>query len=118
MPNYWVVGATIGGQDQHEVFVRRGHWFMVNERPEETEKRNQITTGDRIAIKRMIGHAAPDIEIRSLGVVTDNDLEEQRVYVQWVVPRLQRRVPSHGAYATIHGPFSDDDEWTRQVFEL
>ncbi len=118
MRQYWVVGATIEGRDQHEAFVRRGHWFMVNEEPGETEKRRQIAAGDRIAIKRMIGQGEADIEVRALGIVTESDVEEARVYVQWVATNLQRRVPSHGCYATIHGPFTQNDEWTRQVFEL
>ena len=101
MPNYWVVGATIEDQDHHEAFVRRGHWFMVNEKPEETAKRVQIAVGDRIAIKRIIGHAAPEIEIRCLGIVRDNDLGEARVYVDWVLPNLQRRVPSRGCGSSV-----------------
>ncbi|HKB41228.1 MAG TPA: hypothetical protein VKD72_32680 [Gemmataceae bacterium] len=118
MPNYWIVGATIGGQNYLEAFVRRGHWYMINEKPHEKEKREQIKPGDRIAIKRMTGPAQPEIEIRALGIVTENDLEEECVYVNWVVSGLERRVPSQGAYATIHGPFAQDDEWTRQAFQL
>ena len=91
---------------------------MVNEKPHETEKRQQIKPGDRIAIKRMTGPGSPLIEIRALGVVTENDLEEECVYVNWAVSGVQRRVPSQGAYATIHGPFAEDDDWTRRVFQL
>ena len=29
MHNYWVVGAMWGSQnDQYEIFVRRGYWFL------------------------------------------------------------------------------------------
>jgi hypothetical protein len=118
MPNYWLVGATIEGENHLDAFLRRGHWYMVNEKPHETEKRKQIMSGDRIAIKRMIGPGMPDIEIRALGIVMENDLDEECVYVNWVVKELQRRVSSQGAYATIHGPFAEDDEWTRQAFQL
>jgi hypothetical protein len=119
MPNYWIVGATLAGQDEHEVFVRRGHWFMINEKPAETAKRKRIKPGDRIAIKRMVGGAgSPIIEIRALGIVTENDLNDSRVYVNWVVSGLQRAVPSRGCYATIHGPYAENNAWTRLVFHL
>lgn len=118
MTQYWLVGATIGGESHLEEFVRRGYWYMRNEKPHETEKREQIRAGDRIAIKRMIGVGSPNIGIRALGVVTENDLDERRVYVRWVVAELAREVPSQGAYATIHGPFPPDDEWTRRAFQL
>ncbi len=58
MRQYWVVGATMDGRDHYESFVRRGHWFMVNEKPAETEMRRKIAPGDRIAIKRMIGRGS------------------------------------------------------------
>jgi hypothetical protein len=118
VPNYWVVGATIGGVDQHEVFVRRGYWLMVNEKPEETARRVQIAPGDRIAIKRMLGQGSASIEVRAIGIVTESDHADARVYVNWVASGLQRQVPARGCFATIHGPFPADDDWVRLAFQL
>jgi len=121
--NYWVVGAMWGGHDDHlEEFVRRGHWHLGwadEDQPGLAASRAKILPGDRIAIKRMLGQGAREIEIRALGVVTENDHEEKRVYVRWAVWDLRRTVESKGCFGSIHGPFgADAQEWIRRVFQL
>jgi hypothetical protein len=120
--SYWVVGAMWGGRDdQLETFVRRGYWFLgwsEEDEPAQNQLRDQIREGDRIAIKKMLGRGATDIEVRALGVVTEVDPEDHRVYVRWAISNLGRTVPSRGCFASIHGPFAADDEWTRLVFQL
>ena len=120
--SYWVVGAMWGGHDdQLDTFVRRGYWFLgytEEEQQAQNQRRDQIRVGDRIAIKRMLGQGASDIEIRALGVVTEIDPDDNRVYVRWAISNLGRTVPSRGCFASIHGPFAADDEWTRLVFQL
>jgi hypothetical protein len=120
--SYWVVGAMWRGQDdQLETFVRRGDWFLGYSEEEaqvQNQRRDQIRVGDRIAIKRMLGRGAADIEIRALGVVTEIDPDDHRVYVRWAISDLGRSVPSRGCFASIHGPFAAADEWTRLVFQL
>lgn len=122
MPNYWVVGAMWGGHDdQSEIFVRRGYWFLGwtdEEQPAQAALRNQILPGDRIAIKKMLGQGSPNIEIRALGVVREIDSDDHRVYIHWAATGLGREVPSRGCFASIHGPFDQNDPWTLQVFQL
>ncbi len=119
---YWVVGAMFGGQDdQLDMFVRRGYWYCwdpgdPNIPPEVQARFPQIEVEDRIAVKQLLGRGSPEIEIRALGIVTDIDLTEWRVYVNWLLTGLERRVALHGCAASIHGPFDYDDEWTRRVF--
>jgi len=120
MPNYWVVGAMWGGRDdQSEVFIRRGYWFLGwsdQEQPAQAELRDKIQPGDRIAIKRMLGQGSSEIEIRALGVVSEIDNDDKRVYVDWLVKGLKRRVPSRGCYRSIHGPFVPNDDWVKVTF--
>lgn len=122
MHKYWVVGAMWGGQeDQSDDFVRRGYWFLGwsdEEQPAQAARRDQIHPGDRIAIKRMLGRGANEIEIRAIGVVKEIDPADKRVYVHWAAKDLGRRVDGRGCFQSIHGPFQADDEWTRQVFQL
>lgn len=122
MPNYWIVGAMWGGHDdQLDVFIRRGYWYLGYkdaDQPSQAARRDQIQPGDRIAIKRMLGQGSPNIEIRALGVVTEIDPEDKRVYVRWAVSDLTREVPAKGCFQSIHGPFAEDDEWTRRAFQL
>lgn len=122
MSQYWIVGAMWGGHDdQSEIFIRRGYWFLGwsdEEQPAQASLRDQIQPGDRIAIKRMLGQGSPNIEIRALGTVKEIDPDDKRVYIHWAVSGLQRQVPSKGCFASIHGPFPADDEWTRLVFQL
>ena len=122
MPNYWVVGAMWGGQDdQSDKFIRRGYWFLGwedQEQPAQAKLRDQIKEGDRIAIKKMLGRGSKNIEIRALGVVKEIDKEDNRVYIDWFVQNLEREVTSKGAYKSIHGPYSAEDDWVKEVFHI
>ncbi len=123
MPNYWLVGAMWDGQvDQYEIFLRRGYWVLGwedDEQPEQARLRDQIQPNDRIAIKRMLGQGAHNIEIRALGIVKEVDQEDKRVYVDWVVPRVEHRhVHSRGCFSAIHGPYPDNDDWIREIFHI
>jgi hypothetical protein len=62
--------------------------------------------------------ASPDIEIRAIGIVKEVDAEDKRVYVDWLLMGLKRFVPGNGCFASIHGPFSESDAWTNQVFRI
>ncbi|KXZ29345.1 hypothetical protein AYB33_17445 [Leptospira santarosai] len=121
MINYWLVGASWGGQDdQSDKFLRRGHWFLGHldeDKPNLAARRDQIKPKDRIAIKKMLGQGSSNVEILALGIVKEID-EDKKVYVDWLVKGVNREVPSKGAYASIHGPFSSEDEWTRLVFHI
>jgi hypothetical protein len=122
MTNYWVVGAMWSGhEDQAELFCRRGYWWLGwtdQEQPTQAALRDQIKPGDRIAIKKMIGKASPNVMIRAIGVVKEVDKDDKRVYVHWAATDLNREVPSRGCFASIHGPFAHDDPWTQVVFQL
>src|ERR1700674_203525 len=102
MPNYWVVGAMWDGQDdQSEIFIRRGYWFLGLNDATQNARRDQIQPDDRIAIKRMLGQGSPTIEVRALGVVKEIDPEDKRVYVHWAAKDLNREVPARGCFASI-----------------
>jgi len=123
--HYWVVGAMFGGSDDNlPRFLRRGYWYCWDPRdntevpPVVANRFPRINVGDRIAVKRLLGAGATEIEIRALGIITDADLAEWRVYVDWVVPDLSRRVPMHGCAGSLHGPYQDTDAWVRDVFLL
>lgn len=122
MPNYWVVGATYGSQnDQTDKFLRRGYWALGwsdKDQPDQAERRDRIKPGDRIAIKRMMGKGAAEIRIIALGVVLEIDDEDKRVYVNWIANGLSRVVESRGCFKSIHGPFEENDQWVKEVFRL
>jgi hypothetical protein len=110
-----------GHDDQAPKFIRRGYWqlgWADEDKPHMTRRRNQIESGDRIAIKRMMGQGSPNIRITALGVVTEVDSEDGRVYVRWVVDDLDRVVDGRGCCQSIHGPFADEDDWVKEVFRL
>jgi len=110
-----------GQQDQSEKFIRRGYWFLGwsdDEQPAQAKLRDQMRPGDRIAIKRMLGQGSPNIAVRALGVIKEIDEDDKRVYVDWFVKGLEREVPSKGAYKSIHGPYSADDAWVKEVFHI
>lgn len=124
-PQYWVVGAMFGGnEDTYPEFIAGGYWFSgysKAQQPAQVALMQQMRIGDRIAIKRMLGAGATEIEVRALGIIRHiEELKDsqRRFYVDWVVPTLQRRVPCKGAFATVQGPYLSEDSWTRQVFQL
>ncbi|MGH2509593.1 MAG: hypothetical protein ACRDHZ_19625 [Ktedonobacteraceae bacterium] len=131
MKQYWVVGAMWGGTDDVlKQFVRRSYWYCwdIGEEPDSTnttgnsvatqrERFRQIKRGDCLAVKRMLGQGAQEMEVRALGVVRDVDFEEWRVYVRWVTRKsFKRAVPLHGCTASVHGPFPAGDPWVHEVF--
>ena len=122
MPQYWVVGAMWSGHDdQAPTFIRRGYWSLGwsdKDAPDQAQRRDQIQPGDRIAIKRMMGQGASQIRIVALGIVTEVDQHDKRVYTNWVVDDLERTVDSRGCFKSIHGPFDATDPWTKEVFCL
>lgn len=124
MPNYWVVGAMWEGRhDMLSDFLAGGYWYL-GWTPEQdvgqNALRDQMVIGDRIAIKRMLGHGSTDIEIGALGIIKHIDAEDgyRRIYVNPVIGDLKRRAPSKGCVASVHSPFSEQDEWTQRAFCL
>jgi hypothetical protein len=121
MPNYWVVGAMLGGHDdQYDIFIRRGYRFLGwsnQQQPAQAALRDQIQPGDRIAIKRMLGKGSSNIEIRAIGIVEEIDPSDKRIYIRWAASGLQREVPANGYFASIHGPIKDD-VWKKIAFQL
>lgn len=134
--NYWVVGATWGGSmDALPQFIKRGYWYcwdanefenqelgVGNSIKNQQERFGSVKPGDRIAVKRLLGQGAVEMAILAIGVVKDVDLEEWRVYVDWIASEIEdRKVPLKGCTASIHGPFvknSSDESWINQVFCL
>ncbi|WP_061285990.1 hypothetical protein [Leptospira interrogans] len=128
MTNYWLVGASWGGQDdQSDKFLQRGYWFLGwsdIDQPAQAALRDQIKPDDRIAIKQMLGQGSKTILIRALGIVKEIDEEDKRIYVDWLIKKLNREVPSKGikgspgVFKSIQGPYSPEDEWTRLIFHI
>ena len=86
------------------------------EQPKYAKRRNQIKKGDRIAIKTMNGKAQKTITIHALGIVKGND--DGKIYIDWVVTEMKRKVDAKGCFGTIHGPYESNDEWVKEVFCL
>jgi hypothetical protein len=140
--NYWLVGSMLGGTKKGDIFndcIERGYWYGWEPDSEDDlspkidEMRNLIRTmktGDRVAIKKMMGSGenAPNITIRAIGIVKVVDLNEWRVYVDWLLPQkcdigneIGRIVPKKGpgAISTISGPFKNNEvnkEWLPAIF--
>ena len=110
-----------GHDDQSPKFIWRGYWVLGwsdADAPDQAQRRDHIRTGDRIAIKRMMGQGSSQIRITALGVVTEIDEDDKRVYVNWIANDLDRVVDSRGCFKSIHGPFDSEDPWTKEVFRL
>jgi len=121
---YWLLGATWDGNDMLPTFLKRKYWEMGyddEDQPGFARLRNQMKTGDRVAIKKMNGPRHSTINIRALGTVVDVDPDEQRVYIKWMCKNIRNRhVHSKGCFATIHGPYNMnvDGNWLKDVFHI
>ena len=122
--HYWLVGATWSGEDQADAFYRRGYWELGwddEAQPGMARKRNSVKAGDRIAIKAMRGRGADTIIIKGLGIVKEVGATDKRIYINWIITDLKRKVPAKGCFKSIHGPYSSkskDGAWVREVFCL
>lgn len=131
---YWVVGAMFGGvEDVLDGFIKRGYWYCWDKKvpngassqgphsvKQQIERFKQMKAGDRIAVKKIHSVQNQQMEVRALGIITDIDEEEWRVYVDWKVrfEHLERIVSLHGCSASIHGPFLYDNNDIRDIFCL
>jgi hypothetical protein len=66
----------------------------------------------------MLGQGSPNIAIKAIGEVKEIDEDDKRVYISWFVKGMSREVPSRGAYASIRGPFTKNDDWVKEVFHI
>ena len=128
--NYWLVGAKEGGTDDVlPLFLKRGYWYCWEPGPNQStstvgnsvlnqQKRFlQIKTGDRIAVKSMLGQGSTQITILALGIVKDIDPKEWRIYIDWLPIELGKRIVDiNGATASIHGPYKVNNPWIQQIF--
>lgn len=117
--NYWVAGATWGADDLAEDFYRRGYWEMGwddEEKPQYAKLRDSIQPSDRIAVKKRDGQGASTITIKAIGIV--KEVYHGRVYVDWILTRVDRQVPCRNYLGTLHGPLQNEDPWVRDAFCL
>jgi len=126
MTHYWVVGANVSGQDMTEKFIKHGFWFGDKDAAQDTI--DKIKIGDRMAIKRMLGHGAKDVAIKAIGVV--EDVEQYNaltpvaskfkiIYVKWISLLTEdRKVPFSGFGGTIHGTLDGTEPISKQIFSL
>lgn len=60
--------------------------------------------------------------IRAIGIVKCIDLDEWRVYVNWLSigqsgeKEIDRQVDLNNLTQSIHGPFQNNEEWIRKIF--
>jgi hypothetical protein len=132
---YWIVGAMFGGNDDYlEEFKLRGYWYCWDKNLEhhapsgtrgntvenQQERFGRIRKGDRIAVKRVLSIPEQRMEVRAIGIVKDIDIREWRVYVQWLpvfeTVGTMREVNLRGLTASIHGPYSFEEPWIKEVF--
>ena len=133
--SYWVVGAMWGGDAEDDAlpgFLKRGCWYCwdAKDTPSDEESKGsgnsvkaqrerfaQIKISDRIAVKKNLSIKNQEIEIRAVGIVNDIDLDEWRIYVDWL-PVFQEKkvVDMKGCSASVHGPFESDSHWIKDIF--
>jgi len=113
-----------GGSDDYlKIFINRGYWYCWDPKINQeipsavADLFPKINVGDRLAVKKMLGQGSSYMVVRALGIVTDIDLDEWRVYVRWLVPEMEREVPIKGCMGSIHGPFEASD-WRASVFQI
>ena len=121
---YWVVGAMFGGRDDMlPEFERRGYWYCWDPKDNPEIPANvaelfpKIRVGDRLAVKKMLGQGSSSIQVLALGIVTDTDLEEWRVYVKWLITNLSREVPIKNFMGSLHGPV-EASAWRDSAFHI
>jgi len=123
---YWLVGASWGGvEHQDERFVQDGFWMLGWEQGHQPERAAEIASGDRIAIKRMMGQGQSSLRIMHIGIVRGvvHDTNKVICTVHWAATHLDRVIQeSRGCFKSVHGPYTKSDpattHWIEEVFCL
>jgi hypothetical protein len=123
-----------GSEDALPMFLERGYWYCWdattnfdissgsgNSVKVQQERFSQIQKGDRIAVKKILSMQTQEMEVRAIGIVKAIDLDEWRIYVDWLPiekseSEISRRVALKGCTASVHGPYKNDDPWISQIF--
>ena len=121
MTNYWIVGATVSGQDMTRWFTKYGFWFGDKDTAQDDIAK--IKKGDRIAIKRMRGRGAKTVSIKAVGVVEDtaqfNAMQFPMIFVKWIsLEDEDKQVPFSALGGSIHGPYDETNQLVKSVFTL
>lgn len=118
---FWIVGASSHGEDRSETLLRRGYWELCGEGNSfNLDRVAQMKEGDRIAIKSLGGRLAGTMRIKAIGIIKEVDLGENRAYVEWIRPDVNRDVPVRGCLRAANGPFTVEShaEWLGLAFRL
>lgn len=105
--NYWLVGADWSGSDQADAFFRRGYWeigYSDEQQPRFAAMRDEMRSGDRVAVKAMRGRGAQTITVKALGIVKE-------VHDKQGLHRLAPHRPRPGGRK--QGVFQDDPRAVR-----
>lgn len=116
---YWLVGANWSGVDQKKSFYLKGVWEMGyadEDKPNFTKLRDSVDTNDRVAIKSMGGKGSKTITIHAIGIV--KLVEDKKIYVDWLLKDMNKKVESKGKFSTIHKLDSNQKEWINEIFCL
>jgi|GEM_PF-1675205 len=126
MFNYWLVGATFGDDLERDVlpeFIELGYWEMDwddRDQPAQTDRRSQLRVGDFLAVKRLKGQGAKEMDVLAIGVITAFNASRRVAFVKWLDTHLNHSVALKGCVQAINGPFSYSDDadrpWIREVF--
>jgi len=88
-------------------------------------KAAEISVGDRVAIKRLLGRGQTGLRIMHIGIVRGVILDVNKVIctVNWVATDLNRVInESKGCFKSVHGPYFKSDplskQWVEEVFSL
>ncbi len=122
-PQFWLVGAKERGEiETLPAFIKGQYWklwWTDKRQPGMAALRDQIQPGDGIAIKRMRGPGLKGIRILASGTVMQGTHgKDKRVSVKWHVVGIDKIVDSHGCFSAISRPYSADDPWIREIFQL
>ena len=101
---YWIVGITLGNTDGTKTFVKRGYW-EPNKSGDVVNQIGGMRAGDRIALKCQLGRGNKSISIKAIGIINDVDLNENKVYIEWLEEFDDRNVPLRGRIKQINGPY-------------
>jgi hypothetical protein len=118
MSDYWVVGAMWGGHDdQSESSFVVDTGFSVGLTRSSRHRLNFVTESSPMTVSRSSACSVKDRRNRDPRAWRrEIDADDKRVYVDWLVKGLTRRVPSRGCYRSIHGPFDANDDWVKVAF--
>lgn len=121
MEQYWVIEAKWGKKESvRDKLLSRGYWYLgydENVKNQFDQKKRQIQTGDKIAVKDFSQNGNDNPKLKAIGIVKEIDTNKRIICVDWILEEVKRENFGQGEFNSLEGPFFEKEDWVKHLLE-